>query len=125
LIEPRSLAEFAQFVGQELGRVVVGMVGRPQQPIERVAVGCGAGDDFLKDASLAGADVLLTGEARFHRAIEAESLGIGLLTAGHYATERLGIEDLARRIALAFPNLTVWPSQCEHDPLIWVEPGKR
>jgi putative NIF3 family GTP cyclohydrolase 1 type 2 len=67
----------------------------------------------------------VTGEARFHRALEAESLGIGLITAGHYATERLGIDDLAQRIALAFPNLTVWPSHGERDPLCWVEPAKR
>ena len=81
-----------------------------------MAIACGAGDDFLKDAARQGADVLVTGEARFHRACEAEALGIGLVTAGHYATERLGIEDLAQKISLAFPGLTVWPSHREHDP---------
>ena len=86
-----------------------------------MAVACGAGDDFLGDAARAGADVLLTGEARFHRALEAESLGIALVLAGHYGTERPGVEDLAQRIALAFPDLTVWPSQREHDPLKLVQ----
>jgi dinuclear metal center YbgI/SA1388 family protein len=121
LTEPRALAEFARFVGRALGGVTVAMAGPPRRAVQNVAVACGAGDDFLKDAALVGADVLVTGEARFHRAIEAEALGIGLLTAGHYATERLGIEELAGRIALAFPNLTVWPSQSERDPLIWVD----
>ncbi len=125
LIEPRRLAELAQFVGQALGRVAVAMVGHPQRTVQRVAVACGAGDEFLKDAARAGADVLLTGEARFHRALEAEALGIGLLTAGHYPTERLGIEELAERIAQSFPSLTVWPSHSERDPLVWVEPDKR
>jgi dinuclear metal center YbgI/SA1388 family protein len=123
LLEPRGLAELARFVGHALGRVAVSMVGQPERTVQRVAVACGAGDDTIKDAVEAGADVLLTGEARFHRALEAEALGLGLLTAGHYATERLGIEDLAGRIALAFPSLTVWPSDSEHDPLCWVEPG--
>jgi putative NIF3 family GTP cyclohydrolase 1 type 2 len=58
----------------------------------------------------------LTGEARFHRAVEAEALGMGLVTCGHYATERPGVEDLAGRIVLAFPSLVVWPSQSERDP---------
>ena len=92
------------------------MAGDPNRPVQRVAVACGAGDDFLKDAARAGADVLLTGEARFHRALEAEALGIGLLTAGHYATERPGVEELAEKIALAFPSVTVWPSRDERDP---------
>jgi dinuclear metal center YbgI/SA1388 family protein len=125
LIEPRRLPEFAQFVGQALGRVAVAMVGHPQRTVQRVAVACGAGDEFLHDAARARADVLLTGEARFHRALEAEALGIGLITAGHYATERLGIEELAERIAQSFPSLAVWPSHTERDPLVWVEPDKR
>ncbi len=115
-VEPRSLAEFAAFVGRVLGRIAVLMVGDPNRPVRRVAVSCGAGDDFLKDAARGGADVLLTGEARFHRGIEAEAFGIALITAGHYVTERLGVEDLARRIAVEFPALTVWPSQSERDP---------
>jgi putative NIF3 family GTP cyclohydrolase 1 type 2 len=82
-----------------------------------VALVCGAGDDFLHDAALAGADVLVTGEARFHRALEAEALGIGLIVAGHHATERPGVEDLAGKIGGAFPGLIVWASRREEDPL--------
>jgi dinuclear metal center YbgI/SA1388 family protein len=115
-VEPRSLAEVAAFVGRSLGRVAVQVVGDPNRQVLRVAVACGAGDAFLRDAAAAGADVLLTGEARFHRGVEAEALGIAVIAAGHYATERLGVEDLARRIAVAFPSLTVWPSQSERDP---------
>jgi dinuclear metal center YbgI/SA1388 family protein len=123
-LEPRSLEEFALFVSQVLGHVPVQRVGEPRRMIKRVAVACGAGDDFLGDAVRAGADVLLTGEARFHHALEAESLGMGLVLAGHYGTERPGVEDLAQRIALAFPDLTVWPSQQEYDPLKHVQGGE-
>ncbi len=116
LDSPRSLAGFASDVGQVLASACVQYVGDADRPILRVAVACGAGDDFLKDAAGAGADVLLTGEARFHRGLEAEALGIAMITAGHYATERIGVEDLARRVAAAFPDLTVWPSRAERDP---------
>jgi dinuclear metal center YbgI/SA1388 family protein len=113
---PVSLAEFASAVERSLDGACVQLVGEPQRPVHRVAVSCGAGDDFLKDAARAGADVLLTGEARFHRGLEAEALGIALITAGHHATERIGVDDLARRIAAAFPDLGVWPSRSERDP---------
>ena len=123
--EARSLQEFALFVSRALGHIPVQMVGDPRKPIRRVAVACGAGDDFLGDAMQAGADVLLTGEARFHRALEAESLDIGLVLAGHHATERPGVEELAERIARAFPDLTVWPSLQERDPLQFVHGGEQ
>ncbi len=73
----------------------------------------------------AWADVLLTGEARFHRVLEAESLDMALVLAGHHATERPGVEELAERIALAFPDLTVWPSQQERDPLQFIPGGEQ
>ncbi len=120
LAAPRALDDFAALVSRTLGRVPVATTGDPKRAIRRVAVACGAADDFLKDAVRAGADAFLTGEARFHRAIEAEALGVGLLTAGHYATERLGIEELAARIAHAFPSLSVWPSGDERDPVRFI-----
>ena len=124
LMEPRPLEEFARFVSRALGDVSVQFAGDPRKPIRSVAVACGAGDDFLADAALRGSDVLLTGEARFHRILEAESRDIGIVLAGHYGTERPGVEELAERIAQAFPDLAVWPSQQEQDPMSWVVRGK-
>jgi putative NIF3 family GTP cyclohydrolase 1 type 2 len=92
-------------------------VGAPDRRVERVAIACGAGDDFLEEAHRARADVFLTGEVRFHRALEAEALGIGLIAAGHHATERPGVEELADRLAAAFPRARVWASRREVDPL--------
>jgi dinuclear metal center YbgI/SA1388 family protein len=123
-LEPRRLGEFAVFTSRAVGHVPVQLVGDPKRTVQRVAVACGAGDDFLADAARAGADVLVTGEARFHRALEAEALDIGLVLAGHYGTERPGVEELAEQIARAFPDLTVWPSQQERDPLQLVHGGE-
>lgn len=111
------LSAFSARVAGALAIAAPQVVGEPGRRVERVAIACGAGDDFLGDAARAGADVLLTGEARYHRALEAEALGIGLVLAGHHATERPGVEDLAARLSDAFPNLAVWASRTERDPL--------
>jgi putative NIF3 family GTP cyclohydrolase 1 type 2 len=122
LVEPCGLVEFAESVGRALECSAVGVAGPLQRRVERVAIACGAGDDFLGAAASDGADVLLTGEARFHRAVEAEFLGIGLITAGHYATERLGVDELAGMIGRAFPSLAVWASRAERDPIRLIGP---
>jgi dinuclear metal center YbgI/SA1388 family protein len=122
LASPINLGDFAQAVGKALGVGAVQFVGAPDKKVIRVAIACGAGDDFLGDAAKAGADVLVTGEARFHRGLEAEALGIGLIVAGHHATERIGVEHLAVRIASAFPELSVWPSRRESDPFQTIIP---
>ena len=114
---PESLGDLASRVARLLEAPATQFVGDPSRTVSRVALCCGAGDDFLPDALKHRANVLLTGEARFHRALEADALGLGLIVAGHHPTERPGVEDLAGRIAGAFPGLTAWPSRLEVDPL--------
>jgi dinuclear metal center YbgI/SA1388 family protein len=121
LARPQPLAEFASAVARALAITRVGVAGDPARRIERVAIACGAGDDFLRDAAHSGADVLVTGEARFHRGIEAEILNVGLVVAGHFATERPGVELLATLLTRAFPGLTVWPSRSERDAFRLIE----
>lgn len=116
LPEPMNLANLATLIRQTWNAENLVFAGDPCQCVSRLAIACGAGDDFLSDARRAGADALLTGEARFHRAFEAKQLGIGLIVAGHHVTERPGVEDLARRIAHDFPTLEVWASRREVDP---------
>jgi len=117
LAEAEPLGAFAARVARLLRSPSTQFVGDPSRPIRRVAICCGAGDDFLADAARLGADVLLTGEARFHRALEAEAIGVGLVVAGHHATERPGVEDLAGLVAGGFPGVQVWASRSEADPL--------
>jgi dinuclear metal center YbgI/SA1388 family protein len=117
LERPEPLGEFAARMSRLLSAPSTQFVGNPARMVARVALCCGAGDDFLPDAAKLKADVLLTGEARFHRALEADALGVGLIVVGHHATERPGVEDLATLIAEGFPSLTTWASRLEIDPL--------
>jgi len=91
--------------------------------ISRVAIGCGAAGDFLADAAAAGCDGFVTGEIRFHTALEARSLGVTVAVPGHHATERFAVEQLATELQQAFPSLIVWPSRKETDPLQWYSTG--
>jgi dinuclear metal center YbgI/SA1388 family protein len=122
------LVEFASKVAKAFHSRSVQTAGDLERMVERIAIACGAGDDFIGDAARADADVLLTGEARFHQALEATELGLALVLAGHHATERPGVEALAARLGDAFPKLVVWASKDERDPLVAASehrPGKK
>jgi putative NIF3 family GTP cyclohydrolase 1 type 2 len=67
-----------------------------------------------------GCKCLVTGETRLHTCYEAESCGTGLLLAGHYASERFGVERLAEILAQRFPTAKIWASRDERDPLLWL-----
>jgi hypothetical protein len=111
------LGQLAKTVEKVLAANVVQVVGEPSQMVENVAIVCGAGGAMLLDALAAKADVFLTGEMRFHDCLAAQGRGLNVLLPGHYATERFGMEELAKRLQAQFPELKVWASVREKDPL--------
>jgi dinuclear metal center YbgI/SA1388 family protein len=120
LPKAQTLGQLAQGAKTVLKAELVQIVGDLGRTVERVALACGAGGEFLMDAVRAKTDVIVTGEARFHDYLAAEASGLALLLPGHYATERFGIEELADRLHQQFPDLQVWASKSETDPVRWI-----
>lgn len=118
---PREMAlpQFLDHVKLSLnvGRLQFAASGTPA--IRTVGVACGSAAEFIADAVRAGCQALVTGEARFHACLEAREAGLVLVLAGHYATERPGIEQLAQTLKTAHPQLEVFASECESDPVQW------
>jgi putative NIF3 family GTP cyclohydrolase 1 type 2 len=56
----------------------------------------------LPAAAAAGYDAFLTGEPAEPTMMTARELGIHFVAGGHYATERLGVQALAARLAAEF-----------------------
>jgi dinuclear metal center YbgI/SA1388 family protein len=112
-----TLTELAERLKRFLAIERLQMVGQPERPIRTVAVGCGAADELLDAAGANGCDAMVLGEARFHTCLEAEAAGIGLLLPGHFASERFAVESLAEMLGRQFPEVQVWASRRESDPI--------
>ena len=67
-----------------------------------IATGGSASSDSLREARDAGVDTFIVGEGPHHTAVEAPEHGLVVVYAGHYATETLGVQALAREIERAF-----------------------
>ena len=101
LAEPVSADEFAARVRERLGSDPVVFAHGPER-IERAAVITGGAARYLADAAHEGYDLFLTGEPAEPSLHTARELGIHFVAAGHYATERIGIQALAKRLAEQF-----------------------
>ncbi|MGI9078996.1 MAG: Nif3-like dinuclear metal center hexameric protein [Gemmatimonadaceae bacterium] len=67
-----------------------------------ICSGAGASSGTIREAGESGVDTMIVGEGPHHTAIEAEELGIVVIYAGHYATETLGVQALARHVSREF-----------------------
>ncbi len=117
LPKPTPLAKLAKAVQKQLAAKAVQTVGALEKPVERLAIACGAAGEYFHDAVRARADAFLTGEMRFHDLLSAQAEEVALLLPGHFATERCGVEELAQQLQKRWPDLTVWASRQERDPI--------
>lgn len=120
LPEEVRLGDLGSRLRQALACGPVQVVGDPQRLVRRVAIACGAAGSKMGEAIRAGADVFLVGEMQFHDYLAARARGLAVLLPGHFATERCGVEELAARLQAEWPDLEVWASERESDPVGWV-----
>jgi len=121
LTEQISLAEYAGQISKLLSAPFLRYVGESSAMISKVALCSGSGTSLLHEAARAGADVLVTGDVKYHEAREALDLGIALIDAGHFPTEIIMVHEIVERVSRAltgtgYHNCQVVPCRIESDP---------
>jgi dinuclear metal center YbgI/SA1388 family protein len=112
---PMSARELAALVRKAVSIPVVKYTGC-EQTIKIVAVCGGGGADLMPDAIAAGAQALVTADAKHHQLIEAKARDFALWDAGHYATEVTVVKPLAERLAAMLPGARITASRTQRDP---------
>lgn len=101
LREPTGVDELAARASRQLGSEPLVFAHGPER-IERVAIVTGGAARYVMDAAAEGYDLFLTGEPAEPTLHLARELGIHFVAAGHYATERLGVQALSAQLAERF-----------------------
>jgi dinuclear metal center YbgI/SA1388 family protein len=96
-----TIEDFTARAREVTGREPLVFAHGPER-IRRAALVTGSGGYDLLRAAREGYDLYVTGEAEEPNMHAAEELGIHFVAAGHYATERLGVQALAARLAERF-----------------------
>lgn len=120
LEEPATVAEFAAGVKKSLAARGVRFVGESEKKVKRVALCSGSGMSLLQEAARRGADLLLTGDVKYHEAQAAQDLGVALVDAGHFPTEAIMVDELTERLRTELAargyGSDVVPCRSEEDP---------
>ena len=86
LCTERSLSDFAEDVKKALGLEFVRVCGDRKKMIKTVAIGSGACSESIPFAIEKGADVMITGDTKYHVMLDAVR-DICIIDAGHFGTE--------------------------------------
>lgn len=111
------LAELIERINERLRPARIVAVGPEEARIQRLALMPGSGGDAVGAAVAAGADALICGDLKHHDALDALAMGLTVIDATHYATERPVVERLGEHLAAALQDgVAVTVSNIVTDP---------
>ena len=113
---PTALGDFAAAIKKALGAKWVRYCGDGSQKSYKVALCGGAGAFLISEAVACGADTFVTSDVSHHEGVMALELGLGLIDAGHFATENQIIPVLADWLRGRLPGLAIGLSAISGDP---------
>lgn len=94
LRDPIRLADFAKNAMGILSAPGMRLIGDPESMVEVVAVCGGSGGSMWEAASDMGAQVYVTGDVRYHTALDAVVGDLAIVDLGHGPTESVAAESL-------------------------------
>jgi len=117
---PRRLLKIVSDLKKSLKIPAVRLVGPKEKTVQKIAFCCGSGASLFADVCRATPDLFITGDLKYHDAMNFLLEGIPALDIGHFASEAGIRKPLAERIRHAInkkgSRIPVHVSRTERDP---------
>ncbi len=123
LKKPMSFMDFIAAAADKLNMSIrdFRMVGDLDSEITNIGICTGAGADLTEMAAAAGCQLMITGDVKYHEAQSAKDLGICVLDAGHYGTEKFFAANMKKMLDKELDGKTeVIASKMNIDPFMTV-----
>jgi putative NIF3 family GTP cyclohydrolase 1 type 2 len=85
-------------------------------PCKKIAICGGAGSFLINSAKVAGADVFITSDVKYHEFFDADEQML-LIDIGHYESEQFTIELLIDLLSNKFPNFAIQKTGVNTNPV--------
>ena len=121
LKKPVSFMDFIAAAADKLNMSIrdFRIVGDLDSEITNIGICTGAGADLIEMAAASGCQLMITGDVKYHEAQAARELGICVLDAGHYGTERFFAANMKKKLDKELDGKAeVIASQMNIDPFV-------
>ncbi len=95
---PTRLGRFAVEVKNNLGIDSIKIAGDPELLIQKAAICSGSGSSMLPYFYASDAEVFISGDLKYHDAMDIEQRGLALMDVGHFSSEIPVVRALAKMI---------------------------
>lgn len=116
LREPLAEKDFLALLKKVFGLEIIRHSAFLGKPVKKVALCGGAGSFLVSRALVAGADVFITGDMKYHEFFDANGR-ILIADIGHYESEQFTIDLLHDVLRQKFPTFAVLKTAVQTNPV--------
>ncbi|MDD4200135.1 MAG: Nif3-like dinuclear metal center hexameric protein [Eubacteriales bacterium] len=100
LPEAMNFSEACEYVEDclDLPKNYIRCVDGGKEKILKIGLCTGAGGDYIFKAAREGCDLFITGDLKLHEAQYAKAVGMSVIDAGHFGTEKNFVENMSHQI---------------------------
>lgn len=121
LPEPTKVSEFAKRFKEILDLPEVRIVSKSDRYVEKIGIVTGSGMDVLLSAKEQSFDLFLTGDVKYHQALDAMNKGYCVIDGGHYGTERFFSEAMFTLMDGYLDGVEIVKSKVNVNPFQYLE----
>lgn len=110
-----KVSQFANIVKSKLNIKSIRIIGDINKLVQNIAVCSGSGMGCISSVIRSNADILVTGDVKFHEAQNALSNKICVIDAGHYDTEKIMVSSISKYLR-GFKELEIFESKIDGNP---------
>lgn len=113
-----KIEEFISQLKSKLNIENVRYVGKLDKMIKSVAVVTGSGAEFFEKAKELDIDILVTGDMKYHQAMDALEMNMSVIDCGHYGTEHIFADSIIEFLRENLREIDIIKSVNIIDPFI-------
>ena len=113
-----DVREFILELKSKLNIDNVRYVGRLDKNIKTIAIVTGSGADFFEKAKKLDIDLLITGDMKYHQAMDALEMDMNVVDCGHYGTEHIFADSIITFLEDSLEDIEITISKNIVDPFM-------
>lgn len=118
LNEPVKVVDFIGYLKEKLNLKSARFIGNSETIVEKIAVVTGSGAEYFSEIKNTDIDLLITGDMKYHQAVDATELGVCVVDLGHFGTEYIFADSMKVFLEEKIPGIEVIKSNKLMNPFI-------
>lgn len=113
---PTTVRDIALKLKNILKTEDIRIIGDPEKEVNKFSIVTGSGSEFFSDAKSRDCQLHITGDVKYHTAVDSIALGVNIIDCGHYGSEHIFTDFMEEKLKEMLSNVEIIKTKSSINP---------